>query len=90
MKDITLDLWNLNIKIGDVENLKKVRQKEKKNWLQGRTVTISTATLNGPNQNAINLTNIEPSDSCKSKCKSRGPSFVLSLQYQLVQFETEF
>lgn len=25
MKDITLDLWNLNVKIGDVENLKKVR-----------------------------------------------------------------
>ena len=24
-KDITLDLWKLNVKIGDVENLKKVR-----------------------------------------------------------------
>ena len=24
MEDITLDLWNLNVKIGDVENLKKL------------------------------------------------------------------
>ena len=65
-------------------------RKRKKDWLEGRTVTISTATLNGPDQNAINLTNIELSDSCKSKCKSKGPSFVLPLQHQLVQFETEF
>ena len=42
------------------------RQREKRDWLERKRVTISTAKLNGPDQNAINQTNIEVSDDCKS------------------------
>ena len=71
MKELTLELWNLNVKIGDLENLKErgtIERERKKDWLERRRITISTAKLNGPDQNAINLTNIELSAACKSRC----------------------
>ena len=37
-----------------------------KDWFEKRRVTISTAKLNDPDQNAINLTNTELSDAYKS------------------------
>ena len=48
-------------------------RERKKDWLERRRVTISTAKLNSPHQNAINLTNIELYDACKSLL-SKGPS----------------
>ena len=61
------------------ENLsdrERERERErKKNWLERRRITICTAKLNVFDQNAINLTNIELYDACKSLL-SKGPSFV--------------
>ena len=54
---------------------KRHDRETKKDWLQRRKVIISTAKLKGPDQNAINLTNIELSDACKSLL-SKGPSIV--------------
>ena len=60
-----------------ISKRKKHDRGRKKDWLERRRVTISTAKLNGPDQNAINLTNIELSDTCKYLL-SKGPSFVLT------------
>ena len=76
MKELTLELWNLNLQIGDSINLNERGTVERnKDWLGRRKVTISTANLNSPDQNTINLTNIELSDASKSLL-SKGPSFV--------------
>ena len=66
---LELELWNISAKIGDFRKSKRKRHnKERKTgWLEKRRVTISTATLNGPDQNAINLTNIELSDACNKR-----------------------
>ena len=70
MKKIKFDLSNLS-------NLKKKRydRERKKDWSERRRGTISTAKSYGPDQNAINLTNIELSDACKCLL-SKGLSFV--------------
>lgn len=63
MKELTLELWNLNLQIGDSINLNERGTVERnKDWLGRRKVTISTANLNSPDQNTINQTNIELSD----------------------------
>ena len=49
------------------------KSKRKKDWLERRRVTISTAKLNSPDQNVINFTNTKLSDACKSLL-SKGPS----------------
>ena len=54
---------------------KRHDRERKKDWLERRRVTISTAKLNGPDQNAVNLTNIKLSDACKFLL-SKGPSFL--------------
>ena len=56
---------------------KRHDRERKKDWLERRRVIISTAKLNVPDQNAINLTNIELSDACKSLL-SKGLNFVLT------------
>ena len=77
MKEITLELWNINVKIGDLDDLKENSTIEKGNKIgqRGEDSSISAAKLNGPDQNAINLTNFELSDACKSLL-SKAPYFV--------------
>ena len=77
MKEITLELWNINVKIGDLDDLKENNtiEKGKKIGQRGEDSSISAAKLNGPDQNAINLTNFELSDACKSLL-SKAPCFV--------------
>ena len=79
MKEITLELWNINVKIGDLDDLKEnsTIEKGKKIGQRGEDSSISAAKLNGPDQNAINLTNFELSDACKSLL-SKAPYFVLA------------
>ena len=54
---------------------KRHDREREKDWSERRRVSISTAKLNGTDQNDINLTNIELSDAYKSLL-SKGPSLV--------------
>ena len=54
---------------------KRNEREEKKDWLERRRVTISTAKLNGHHQNTINLIKIEFSEDFKPLL-FKGPSFV--------------
>ena len=59
------------------ENQKKENKPPKKKWAEQQQIFITEAKQNCPNQNAINLCNLEISDSTRSILR-KGPSYLPS------------